>query len=213
MSIGDTLKGWIFKKPADNGPSDPRRSHDSIAGGRRASETENPYLAARRTWNEHLGAVVSQRQTWQVIGILSLLIALASVGGVIYIGSQSKYIPYVIQVDKLGQTMAAGPVQSTEKADPRVIHAAIADWIGCARMVSPDVALQRKCVFKAYSMLAPNDPATPKMNEWLNGTPDSSPFKRAEREWSASRSRPSSRRRPTPGRSNGWKAHATGRDR
>lgn len=182
MSIGDTLKGWIFKKPSNSGAGDPRRSHDSIAGGRRAGEAENPYLAARRTWNEHLGAVVSQRQTWQVIGILSLLIALASVGGMIYIGSQSKYIPYVVQVDKLGQTMAAGPVQAAGKADPRVIHAAIADWIGCARMVSPDVAMQRKCVFKAYSMLAPNDPATPKMNEWLNGTPDSSPFKRAEKE-------------------------------
>ncbi|WP_442764041.1 conjugal transfer protein TrbF [Malikia spinosa] len=182
MSIGDTFKGWIFKKPATCEPSDPRRSNDSIAGGRRAGEAENPYLAARRTWNEHLGAVVSQRQNWQVIGILSLLIALASVGGVIHIGSQSKYIPYVVQVDKLGQTVAAGPVQAAGKADPRVIHAAIADWIGCARMVSPDVAMQRKCVFKAYSMLAPNDPATPKMNEWLNGTPDSSPFKRAEKE-------------------------------
>ena len=182
MSMTDTLKGLIRKKPSEPGPCDPRGSTGPIAGGRRSSETENPYLAARRTWNEHVGAVVSQRQTWQVIGILSLLIALAGVGGVIHIGSQSKFIPYVVEVDKLGQTVAAGPVQAAGKADPRVIHAAVADWIGCARMVSPDVALQRKCVFKTYSMLASNDPATPKMNEWLNGTPDSSPFKRAERE-------------------------------
>jgi type IV secretory pathway TrbF-like protein len=49
-------------------------------------------------------------------------------------------------------------------------------------MVSPDVALQRKAVFRCTRLLAPNDPATPKMNEWLNGTPDSSPFKRAEKE-------------------------------
>ncbi|WP_242468393.1 VirB8/TrbF family protein [Burkholderia plantarii] len=47
-----------------------------------------------------MGGVVSQRQTWQVIGILSLLIALAGVGGVIHIGSQSKFIPYVVEVDK-----------------------------------------------------------------------------------------------------------------
>jgi type IV secretion system protein VirB5 len=31
-------------------------------------------------------------------------------------------------------------------------------------------------------MLSPNDPATQKMNEWLNGTPESSPFKRAVKE-------------------------------
>jgi type IV secretory pathway TrbF-like protein len=145
-------------------------------------DDNNPYLAARRTWNEHVGSVVSSRQTWQVVGILSLLIALAGVGGVIHVGSQSKFIPYVIEVDKHGQTVAVGPVTAGSKADPRVIHASVADYITNARMVTPDVALQRKAVFRVYSMLSPNDAATQKMNEWLNGTPDSSPFKRAVKE-------------------------------
>lgn len=143
---------------------------------------ENPYLTARRTWNEHVGSVVTARQTWQVVGILSLLIALVAVAGMIHIGSQSKFIPYVIEVDKHGQTVAVGPVTASSKADPRVIHAAVADFITSARMVSPDVALQRKAVFRVYSMLSPNDAATAKMNEWLNGTPASSPFKRAAKE-------------------------------
>jgi type IV secretory pathway TrbF-like protein len=143
---------------------------------------DNPYLTARRTWNEHVGSVVSSRQTWQVVGILSLLIALAGVGGIIHISSQSKFIPYVIEVDKHGQTVAVGPMTASSVADPRVIHASVADYIISARMVTPDVALQRKAVFRVYSMLSPNDAATAKMNEWLNGTPDSSPFKRATRE-------------------------------
>lgn len=164
------LKGWMFKKP------------NTGAGAQTLDATENPYLNARRSWNAHVGGVVSNLQTWQVIGILSLLIALASVGGVIQVGSQSKFIPYVVQVDKMGTAVAAGPVSASDKADPRVIHAAVSDWISCSRMVSPDVAMQRKCVFKVYSMLAPNDPATPKMNEWLNGTEEASPFKRAEKE-------------------------------
>lgn len=180
MSIADTLKGLIFKKPANSAePRDPRRSKEPLAGGRRAGEAENPYLAARRTWNDHVGAVVSQRQTWQVIGLLSLLIALASVGGVIHIGRQSKFIPYVIEVDKLGQTLAAGPVQAANPADPRVVHASVSEFISDARLVTPDVALQRKAVFRVYAKLSPHDPATAKMNEWLNGTEESSPFKRA----------------------------------
>src|SRR5574337_879215 len=109
---------------------------------------DNPYLAARRTWNDHVGSVVSSRQTWQVIGILSLLIALASVGGVIHIGSQSKYIPYVIEVDKLGQTIAVGPVQAAGRADQRVVHASVSEFVSDARYVTPDVALQRKAVFR-----------------------------------------------------------------
>lgn len=171
MSLFETLKDLVAKPPvrAESGHSDQHAK----------SGTENPYLTARRTWNEHVGAVVSQRQTWQVIGILGLLITLASIGGVIHIGSQSKFIPYVIEVDKLGQTVAIGPANASGRADPRVVHAALADWMGCARMVTPDAALQRKCVFKVYSMLAPNDPSTQKMNEWMNGTPESSPFKRA----------------------------------
>lgn len=182
MSIADTIKGLIFKKPATSEPRDPRRSNEPLAGGRRAGEAENPYLAARRTWNDHVGSVVSSRQTWQVVGILGLLIALAAVGGVIHIGSQSKFIPYLVEVDKLGRAQAAGPVQAAAGVSPRAIEAAVSDWVSCARTVTPDVALQRKCVFKVYAMLAPNDPATPKMNEWLNGTPEASPFKRAEKE-------------------------------
>lgn len=185
MSFSDTIKGLIFKKPAPGAgrdPLDPRRSTEPMKGGRRAGEVENPYLAARRTWNDHVGSVVSQRQTWQVIGILSLMIALAGVGGVIAIGSQSKFIPYVVQVDKLGQTIAAGPVQAADKADQRIVHASVSEFISDARIVTPDVALQRKAVFRVYAKLSPNDAATAKMNEWLNGTDESSPFKRAAKE-------------------------------
>ena len=88
MNISETLKGLIFKKPA-------RRSTepaDTLDAPPQASGLENPYLSARRTWNEHVGSVVSSRQTWQVVGILSMLVALASVGGMIHIGSKSKYI-------------------------------------------------------------------------------------------------------------------------
>lgn len=143
---------------------------------------ENPYLTARRTWNDHIGSVVSSRQMWAMLSILALLVALASVGGMAYIGSQSKFVPYVIEVDKLGQAVA---VQVAERADPtaaRVVHAQLAAFINDARMVTPDIALQKKAVYRVYALLSPNDAATTKMNEWFNGTPDSSPFKRAEKE-------------------------------
>ena len=135
-----------------------------------------------RTWNEHVGAVVSSRQTWQVVGILSLLIVLAAVGGLIHIGSQSKFVPYVVEVDKLGQAVAVAPAQRAAAVDQRVVHASVASFVSDARLVTPDVALQRKAVFRLYSMLSANDPATAKTNEWLNGSEDSSPFKRAAKE-------------------------------
>ena len=176
------MKSLIFGKPrtGNNGRNDGRETTAEMADGRREGEGANPYLSARRTWNEHMGDMAASRQTWQMLGVLSLLIALAGVGGMIYIGSQSKFIPYVVEVDKLGQTLAVAPVDRAQGVDQRVIHAAVASFIQSARLVSPDVALQRKAIFAVYAMLSPDDPATAKMNEYMNARPESSPFKRAQ---------------------------------
>ena len=91
MNFADQIKRLIGRKPAAD--ADRQSAKEPTTWGFRQDESENPYLAARRTWNDHVGGVVSSRQTWQVIGILSLLIALAGVGGIIHIGSQSKFVP------------------------------------------------------------------------------------------------------------------------
>jgi type IV secretion system protein VirB5 len=143
---------------------------------------DNPWLNARRTWNDHVGAVISQKQWWQIIGLFSLCIALALSGGMIYVASQSKFIPYVVQTDAIGNVGAVGPVQSTVPADVRIIRSALVSFIHDARLVTPDVQLQRKAVFNLYAHLSTGDPATVKMNEWLNSTPESTPFARAAKE-------------------------------
>ncbi len=178
MTFADTLKRWTHKSAA----SDQRRSDDSMAGGRRRGENENPYLAARRTWNDHVGEVKASRQMWQMLGILSLLIALTGVGGVIYIGSQSRFVPYVVEVDKLGRAAAVAPAQRAGSPDERVMQALVSSFISDVRQVSPDVALQRKAVFRLYSMLAPNDPATAKTNEYLNGSEEANRARPAGRD-------------------------------
>jgi type IV secretory pathway TrbF-like protein len=179
MNIAAMIKGRMDTRPPG---ADPRISDELIEDGRRHGENENPYLAARRTWNDQSAANIASRQMWQLTGILSLLIALGAVGGVVYIGSQSKFIPYVVHVDKLGQAAAVAPAQRAAPADTRVVLAAVAAWVADIRTVTPDIALQRKAVYRVYSMLAPNDAATAKSNQWLNGTEDSSPFKRAAKE-------------------------------
>lgn len=175
MNLGEK---WITRM-RKQGQADDRQRDAIVAGGRREGENDNPYLAARRTWNDHTAAITASRQMSQLLGFLSLLVGLAGVGGMVYIGGQSKFIPYVVEVDQLGQRQAVAPADRASPADTRVVHAAVAEWVASMRLVTPDIALQRKAVFKAYAMLAANDPATAKANEWLNGTADSNPFKRA----------------------------------
>jgi type IV secretory pathway TrbF-like protein len=181
-------QGWD-RRQSDQQPQsgerrqgDERRGSAAIAGGRRQGENTNPYLSARRTWNDHAAANAANRQMWQLLGILALLIALAGVGGMIHIGSQSKFVPYVVEVDKLGQAATVAPAQTAAAADVRVVRSSVASFIADLRLVTPDVALQRKAVFRAYSMLSPKEPATAKAQDWLNGTEESTPFKRAAKE-------------------------------
>lgn len=178
MNLAQSIRGMLVKQ---SGP-DQRHAPEPMADGRRQGESENPYLAARRTWNDHTTAVAATRNMWQLIGILALMIALAGIGGMIHVASQSRFVPYVIEVDKLGQAIAVAPAQVAAAADPRVVRAAVAAFISDIRMVSPDVALQRRAVLRLYTMLAANDAATAKANQWLNGTDNSSPFKRAASE-------------------------------
>ena len=160
-----------FKRKAQSGQVMPQ-----------GNTVENPYLTARRTWNDHVGSVVTAKQSWQIVGILSLMVALAGVGGIIHIGSQSKFVPYIVQVDKLGNAQAYGQAARGSTADQRVVASRVASFIADSRLVTPDVKLQRDAVFRTYAVLAPNDPGTQKMNEWLNGSADSSPFARAAKE-------------------------------
>lgn len=142
----------------------------------------NPYLNARRAWNSHVGSVLVAARTWQIVALLALLIALGAVGGIIYIGSQSRLVPYVVEVDKLGQPLAVNRADTAQQADGRVVRSMVANFIWDARMVTPDGELQTRAITRLYGMLQQHDPAREKMNEWFNAGKDSSPFKRAEKE-------------------------------
>jgi len=145
-----------------------------------SQQTVNPYTNARRSWNDHMGAIAASRQTWQIVGVFLLLITFSTVGGLIHVAKQSKFVPYVVEVDELGQTAAVAPARKAKPVDQKVIRSYVASFIQNIRLVTPDKALQTKAIHQCYAMLSVNDPAIKKANEWFNGSEDSDPFKKAE---------------------------------
>jgi len=143
---------------------------------------DNPYLTARRKWNGHIAGVMSAIQVWQVVGITSLMISLASVGGMIYIGSQSKFIPLVFQQDAGGNTVSITRADKIPEAKIDDYRTAVAQFIEHIRLVTADADLQRKAVLQTYAFLNAQDPATLKANEYLNANKDVNPFNRAANE-------------------------------
>ena len=71
-TLSNTIRGLAIKRAgqADETPSPDAGS----TNGRPANQMDNPYLTARRAWNDHVGSVVASRQIWQVVALLSLLI-------------------------------------------------------------------------------------------------------------------------------------------
>jgi type IV secretion system protein TrbF len=139
----------------------------------------NPYLEARRHWNSEVDRAFSTLHLWQLIALCSWLVSIGCVGGLIYLGSQNRYVPYVIELGRLGEAVAVGPATPAAPADPRVVRASLASFVSNARLVTPDLELQRRAIFAVYGMLKTKDPATQKMNEYLNGSTENSPFARA----------------------------------
>jgi type IV secretion system protein VirB5 len=149
-------------------------------GGKKEEKTldANPYLNAKRAWNEHAGAIISSRQIWQAVAILTLLISLGAVGGIIHLASQSKFIPYVIEVDKLGQAAAVKRADRAADVDERIIHATLAAFVHDVRMVSFDRNAQNDAIWRVFALLQSSDPATGKITDYMKD-PITSPTKRA----------------------------------
>lgn len=166
----------IFKRndePAVDGSGEILAAKNKVA---------NPYLNARRSWNGHVMGIMGAIQIWQAVGLICLLIAMGAVGGISYIGAQSKIIPMVFQQDASANTVSVTRLDRVPDALVTDYQQAVVNFITNTRMVTPDRALQTKAVRAAYAYLAPADPATMKTNEYLNGSPERNPFKRAENE-------------------------------
>ncbi|MFO3582134.1 conjugal transfer protein TrbF [Legionella pneumophila serogroup 1] len=144
--------------------------------------TQNPYLNARRAWNVHTAGLMKSVQVWQLVGLSSLLITLAAVGGLITIGSQSKFIPLVFQQDAQGNTLSVTRADKVGDASLEDYRAAAAHFIENIRLVSLDVELQKKAVFQVYSYLNANDAALTKVQEFYSDKQQSNPFERAAHE-------------------------------
>jgi len=174
------MKSWWRKEAVEavaaGTGTEPATPSQGASNERRAA---NPYLDGRRAWNSHVDRAYGAQHTWQLIAVAGLLIGLAGVAGIAYVGSKSKFVPYVIEVNKLGEAVSVGPAQVAGPADRRVVRASLASFIASARLVTPDVTLQREAIFRTYAMLHSKDPAEQQMNEWYNGSKDASPFARA----------------------------------
>jgi type IV secretion system protein TrbF len=139
---------------------------------------ENPYLAARQEWSERYGSYVKAASAWRIVGILGLLMAVIGFGYAMYLSTQVKLVPYIVEVDKLGTAVTAGFPQQIEYADARVVRSTLGNFVSSFRSITPDAVVQKQYIDRTYALLRTSDPSTEKINAWFRGN---SPFERAKK--------------------------------
>jgi len=143
------------------------------------SQERNPYLDGRREWNERYGSYIKQVKIWKTIAFISLLIALITVIGLIYIGSQNRLVPYVVEVDKLGNAQSINYAKQSNLSNQQVIKYSLSEFIQNFRTLYGDAKTQKAITLKIYRYLSASHAAYNTINEYFR---TNSPFERLQTE-------------------------------
>jgi type IV secretory pathway TrbF-like protein len=134
------------------------------------------HQAARREFSEVWGVHIQQARAWKWTAFGCIAVALVAVGGVAWIGAQSKIVPYVVQTDRLGDAIAIRRADVAAPLDPRILRAQLARWVWDIRTVSTDAAAEKHFITGAYAMTDRRGAAATQLNDWFAAH---NPFKRA----------------------------------
>jgi type IV secretion system protein VirB5 len=143
------------------------------------SAPENPYLAARREWDERYGSLITRERNWRVIAFFCAMSSVLTVAGLVWLSAHSRIVPFVVAMDSLGRPVAAGPAEQTTTADDRIKRATLYSWLENLRMVTSDGVAQRKAIDRVYAYVASGSQAQAFISDFYRGDP---PQKRAQTE-------------------------------
>ena len=125
--------------------------------GTNGTSDRSPFLAARREFTSAFGDLAKGKRNWQVVAFS--LLALLAVVTVAYVrlATGARVVPYIVEVDKLGQVAAIAPAVESRAPEPRLIASQLADFIRNIRTVLPSAAslAQAELLTRAYAFTAP----------------------------------------------------------
>lgn len=142
------------------------------------SQNNSVYMDARREWNERYGSYIKQAHTWKIISIFLMFITLLAVGGFIYTSSQNRFIPYIVQINKLGKPISTFRAKVSIIKDPKIIKFSLSEFIVNYRTVYNDKDVQVQMIKKAYNYLSANSPAYNMLTQYFVDNP---PFHQKKR--------------------------------
>ncbi len=125
----------------------------------------NPYLQSRALWLDLYGSAEERyAKSRKLNGRLLILVGLCILG-TLYIGSKSKFIPYVVEMES-GQVIYTGAAESSnfDSMKPTLARYFIQNFITSARSISVDGYIEKNNQKTAFAFT--HDVATTELNDF-----------------------------------------------
>jgi type IV secretion system protein VirB5 len=117
----------------------------------RTPEPETPYQRAGQLWDERIGSARAQARNWRLMALGGLLLAGGLSAALIWQSMQSRVVPYVVAVDRLGQAQAVAPAAKDYRPTDPQIAWFLSRFVTDIRGRSLDPVLMRQNWLSAYA--------------------------------------------------------------
>src|SRR4051794_39955647 len=119
----------------------------------RTPEPVTPYQRAAQAWDERIGSARVQARNWRLMALGGLLLSGGLASGLLWQSLQSRIVPHVVEVDKLGEAEAVTAAEKNyQPTDPQIAWH-LAEFVSNVRSVSLDPVVMRQNWLSAYNFV------------------------------------------------------------
>jgi type IV secretion system protein TrbF len=116
-------------------------------------EPDTPYQRAAQAWDDRIGSARVQARSWRYAFFGALGLATCLTAGLIWQGARGTIVPWVVQVDRLGEAQAVAPADSDySPTDPQIAFH-LARFIEQVRAIPDDPIVVRQNWLRAYDFV------------------------------------------------------------
>lgn len=116
----------------------------------RTPEPSTPFQRAGQLWDERIGSARVQARNWRLMALGGLVLSGGLSAALLWQSMQSRVVPYVVEVDRLGEARAVAPADvGYQPTDPQIAWH-LGRFIEQVRSVSLDPVLMRRDWLAAY---------------------------------------------------------------
>ncbi len=125
----------------------------------RTPEPETPYQRAAQVWDDRIGSARVQAKNWRLMAFGSLLLSSGLAMALVWQSLRGSVVPWVVEVDKLGQAQAIAPADADyQPTDPQIAWY-LARFIENVRSIPDDPVIVRQNWLAAYDFTTTNGAA------------------------------------------------------